>query len=213
MVSSFVALAPDWRGTALSTQTGLVPLSPSILQQAVGSNFMKALAAGGGLKALVPTTTSSSLTDEVVVPGPVSARLDGAQNFIAQNECVGKVLTHEGQLFDGFAYSLVKEAFSSPDGAAKKGNKLMCLAAPPGVSPADMLVLAGVSRILCALVQRRTRLLAGWLPSRQNIPGAAAAVVANVGISVLREPKLPAYATGAKRRQLGRMTRNDVVDE
>lgn len=95
LVQQYIALAGDFRGTA----GGLLlcnPITsscvPSVWQQTTGSNYMRAqnsMLAGGGGRALVPTTSIYTTTDEVVTPQfprlIASSNLAGAAVYALQD--------------------------------------------------------------------------------------------------------------------------------
>ncbi|KAE8203200.1 hypothetical protein A4X06_0g2045 [Tilletia controversa] len=121
-VANFVSLAGDFRGT---TNTGLlIAISPnkqvpaSSWQQFANSQLLTALANAGGLKAIVPTTSIYSSSDEFVQPEnnstSATSYLAGATNVLAQDYCPGIFIFHGGQLYSNFSMSVAKGTLTSP---------------------------------------------------------------------------------------------------
>lgn len=79
-----------------------------------------------------------------VRPAISTAQLAGAAFFDQQSRCRFKILTHAGQLSDGFAYSLAMEAFASPSGVAATGDTSLCYKSAPGLTFKDVLALTSV---------------------------------------------------------------------
>lgn len=65
----------------------------SVLQQSIGSNYLAAQNSAGG-SALVPTTTISTLLDEIVRPQLVDSTSDlpGSANFVLQSQSLVPIL-------------------------------------------------------------------------------------------------------------------------
>ena len=135
IVSDFIALAPDFKGTVEADLvcSGLtIPLcTPSIKQQRNKSNFIATIRNNGGDSAYVPTTTFYSATDEIVQPeigtGASSILLDarnvGVSNNQVQDLCPGtvQVVLHEGVLYNAVAWALIEDALKN-DGPAQRSR-------------------------------------------------------------------------------------------
>ncbi|KAF7974622.1 hypothetical protein HWV62_11600 [Athelia sp. TMB] len=102
LVSGFVALSGDFRGTSLggSVCFGLDFLeghcSESIWQQAQNSSYLRAQYVGFS-KAIVGTTSIFTTFDEIIPPEPYDSTLNGASNILIQdNDACGpaKVVDH-----------------------------------------------------------------------------------------------------------------------
>jgi len=142
----FVSLAGDFRGTNLLAALSGVPISPSILQQESGSNFLKALSKHDGLSAKVPTTSIFSATDEIIQPEDntptATSFLSGSNvgNIFIQNACPGLLVTHEDELFINFTFQVAKLALNSLENFATPAQvaaaNIPCnLNAAPGADP------------------------------------------------------------------------------
>ncbi|GAA6009593.1 hypothetical protein JCM10207_004117 [Rhodosporidiobolus poonsookiae] len=121
LVSSFVAIAPPFHGTYLANPTCLVlglvtgGCNPSVIQQSVGSNFLKALNARGG-NAFVPTTSIFTAYDDIVRPQLIdsTSKLGGSKNIKVQDFCGAAYLNeHFGIPFAAYPYYLALDALKN----------------------------------------------------------------------------------------------------
>lgn len=163
LVSNFISLAGDFGGTVDATVLCQVAgqvyaCTPSVWQQQSTSNFVAALQKRDLSKAVVPTTSIYSLTDEVVQlefgPAP-SSQLQGAANFPYQQYCGAKLLEHGQELYDGGVYAIVKDALTrgAPAQASAINFSSACqMASAPGLTPADVATLIGALGIAGANV-------------------------------------------------------------
>lgn len=143
IVTDFVALAPDFRGTTeadlVCSGLTLALCTPSIKQQRDKSNFISVFRSNGGDSAYVPTTTFYSATDEIVQPqigtGASSYLLDarnvGVSNNQVQELCAGtiQVVLHEGVLYNAVAWALLEDALThdGPGDRSRLNLKSICL--------------------------------------------------------------------------------------
>ncbi|GEM10681.1 lipase B [Rhodotorula toruloides] len=123
LVSAFVALAGDFHGTGEGppaclvldvTTGGCDPCASTVIQQSVGSNFLKALNSRGGV-ALVPTTSIYTIFDDVIQPEliPTTSLLPGAMNVLLQDYCgPGYIVDHFVIPFASFAYAVAVDALT-----------------------------------------------------------------------------------------------------
>jgi hypothetical protein len=167
VVSDFVALAPDFKGT---TEADLIcsgltlPLcTPSIKQQSNKSKFISVLRNNGGDSAYVPTTTFYSATDEIVQPqtgtGASSYLLDarnvGVTNNQVQALCPGtiQVVLHEGVLYNAVAWALIEDALNhdGPGNPSRLNLATLCTALnAPGLNglQGESILLTAVPNIV-----------------------------------------------------------------
>ncbi|SCV67057.1 BQ2448_5703 [Microbotryum intermedium] len=128
LVSSFIALAGDFHGTAESELLCGAPASfcaASVKQQTKGSRYLAAQNAammGSARATLVPTTSIFTRYDDVIQPeGPTNAQatsfLHGASNFALQDLRVCGTMhyaSHITMLTDSAAFGLAKAALENP---------------------------------------------------------------------------------------------------
>jgi triacylglycerol esterase/lipase EstA (alpha/beta hydrolase family) len=149
MVDDLVGIDPSNHGTLDAEGVCLLPCAPSFWQQRTGSQFLRALNAGGETFAGISYTQVYSIEDEVVVPnlGPAasSALHTGAgaiANIAAQSICPLHVAEHltMGTL-DPVAYAVVLDALTHPGpaDAARIPRRVCTQLLMPGVSPAAAL--------------------------------------------------------------------------
>ncbi|KFY83815.1 hypothetical protein V500_09853 [Pseudogymnoascus sp. VKM F-4518 (FW-2643)] len=167
IVTDFVALAPDFRGTVeadlVCSGLTIALCTPSIKQQRDKSNFIATLRSNGGDSAYVPTTTFYSATDEIVQPeigtGASSYLLDarnvGVTNNQVQELCPGtvQVVLHEGVLYNAVAWALIEDALNhdGPGNRSRLDLTKLCLAlAAPGLNgiQGESILLTAVPNIL-----------------------------------------------------------------
>lgn len=167
IVSDFVALAPDFRGTIeadlVCSGLTIALCTPSIIQQRDKSKFIATFRNNGGDSAYVPTTTFYSATDEIVQPetgsGASSIMLDarnvGVTNNQVQELCAGiiQIVLHEGVLYNAVAWALLEDALTH-DGPGKRSRldlpKLCFALAAPGLSglEGESILLTAVPNIV-----------------------------------------------------------------
>ncbi|KFX96802.1 hypothetical protein V490_03118 [Pseudogymnoascus sp. VKM F-3557] len=167
IVSDFVALAPDFKGTVEAdlacTILTLSLCTPSIKQQRNRSNFIAKIRDNGGDSAYVPTTTFYSATDEIVQPeigiGASSYILDargvGVTNNQIQEMCPGtiQIVLHEGVLYNAVAWALIEDALTH-DGPGDRSRlslpKLCLMLAAPGLNgiQGESILLTAVPNIV-----------------------------------------------------------------
>lgn len=139
LVSAFVALAGDFHGTGEGPPACLVldattggcdpcesfcllrtlprltsPRPAAVIQQSVGSNFLKALSSRGGV-ALVPTTSVYTIFDDIIQPELINATslLSGATNVRLQDYCGPAYLVDHFVIpFSSFAYAVAVDALT-----------------------------------------------------------------------------------------------------
>ncbi|GAA5848957.1 hypothetical protein JCM9279_004676 [Rhodotorula babjevae] len=120
LVSSFVALAPPFKGTIEGPPACLVTsllggCNPSVIQQSVASNFLDALNVQGDV-ALVPTTSIYTAYDDVIQPellAPTS-RLVNAKVVRIQDTCgPAYVVEHFIIPFASYPYYLALDALTN----------------------------------------------------------------------------------------------------
>ncbi|RGP78875.1 hypothetical protein FLONG3_3074 [Fusarium longipes] len=127
VTTDHVAVSADYKGTALANiggATGLIN-TPSVLQQAAGSDFINTLRSDDGDSGYIPTTSLySSFFDEVVQPQEgtgasaylLDARNVGVTNAEVQKVCAGKLAgslyTHESMLANPLTFALAKDAIT-----------------------------------------------------------------------------------------------------
>ncbi|GAA5853082.1 hypothetical protein JCM8547_000193 [Rhodosporidiobolus lusitaniae] len=121
LTSTFVAIAPDFRGTiegvAVCTvlQLALGGCNPSVFQQSSGSLWLDALNAKGNV-ALVPTTSIYTAYDDVIQPELITptSRLSGATVVRVQDKCSSAYLMeHFGIPFASYPYYLALNALKN----------------------------------------------------------------------------------------------------
>ncbi|KFY31732.1 hypothetical protein V493_00814 [Pseudogymnoascus sp. VKM F-4281 (FW-2241)] len=151
VVSDFVALAPDFRGTIeadlLCSGLTFALCTPSIKQQRDKSNLIATLRNNGGDSAYVPTTTFYSATDQIVQPqigtGASSFMLDarnvGVTNNQIQEVCRGtiQIILHEAVLYNAVAWALIEDALNhdGPGSRSRLDLPKLCFAlAAPGLN-------------------------------------------------------------------------------
>ncbi|KAF2135344.1 uncharacterized protein K452DRAFT_212755, partial [Aplosporella prunicola CBS 121167] len=162
-VQDFIAISPDFAGTALADANCLaMPCPPAVLQQETTAAFIRTLRAHGGTSALVPTTTVySGLLDEVVQPqqgAGASAILTSASNNEVQAVCAGRGLGggfygHAGVLAHPVAYALVVDALGheGPGRAERLDLDALCKwVAAEGLGLDDVLATAGLIPLAAA---------------------------------------------------------------
>ncbi|KAM0748055.1 alpha/beta-hydrolase [Meredithblackwellia eburnea MCA 4105] len=120
LVSNYIALAPDFHGTIevilLCTKLNIPTCEPSVWQQTVGSNYLAAqnsINTGGGGKALVPTTSIYTLTDDIIQPelpplGPTSFLTGAGVHALQDVDVCGPthVADHFSMVVDPAAFGL-----------------------------------------------------------------------------------------------------------
>ncbi|KAF7348016.1 Lipase B-like protein [Mycena sanguinolenta] len=131
-VFSFVAIAPDYRGTIMADGARInlaagVPQNAAVVQQSYGSNFVTALAAHDGLTAHVPTTDIYTLTDDVVQPEILlnaTSALSGsnATNVAVQSVCPTVNPDHITIIITGVTEYLLLMAFGAANGRADSSS-------------------------------------------------------------------------------------------
>jgi hypothetical protein len=106
--------------------------SPAVVQQLPGSNFLSALQRAGGGRAVVPTTSIGSSTDQIVQPGffgeryADSWRLTGplARNIDLFRVCasrrmsiwrVPRVITHQALLWEPASHKIIFDALANEE--------------------------------------------------------------------------------------------------
>ena len=117
-VTDVLAAAGTQHGTNVFTKAACLPggCIPAGWQQAVGSNFLKALNAQPD-ESPGPTawTTVRSTTDETVQPQggahPTSA-LKGATNILIQSVCPGRTTSHIGTALDSVTFAAFRDALT-----------------------------------------------------------------------------------------------------
>ncbi|KAA8649542.1 uncharacterized protein ATNIH1004_002213 [Aspergillus tanneri] len=123
---AFIAMSPDFAGVGFDGIAAFCDIidgvrfcTPSLWQQAAGSNFMKALNGGshGINRAYVPTTIVWSRTDEIVVPPYQNSRLSGAVMIAAQDLCPLRVVGHLLMTIDAAGFAIALDALNN-DGHA-----------------------------------------------------------------------------------------------
>ncbi|CVK86017.1 related to lipase B precursor [Fusarium mangiferae] len=133
VTADHVAISADYKGTILANFVDVsgITNAPSVVQQEVGSDFIKTLRSDGGDSGYVPTTSLySSFLDEIVQPqegtGASAYLLDkrnvGVTNAEVQKVCAGNpggsFYTHEGMLINPLSFALAKDAITH-DGPGK----------------------------------------------------------------------------------------------
>ena len=88
-------------------------------QMRVASDFLGALNALGDSSGVVSLTSVATI-DDVLVP-PDRARLDGAENIVAQDLCRGRAVGHSGLVGDAAAFAIALDAITYP-GPARAGR-------------------------------------------------------------------------------------------
>ncbi|PYI27713.1 alpha/beta-hydrolase [Aspergillus indologenus CBS 114.80] len=206
-VRSFVALAADFAGTvaawALCPFPGTQPGTPAVWNQTRNAGFIKALRAGGGDSAYVPTTSIYSATDEVVQPqsGPgASAFLKDARGVGVTNcelqahvprasPAGGRFCSHEAVLYHPLAWALAADAIQhgGPGSLGRIDLGSVCMR-----GRAEGIGLVDAARTQALAAGALTRILffspKSW-----------------------REPELPGYAVEAERVEVEEAAVGDVV--
>ncbi|OBT82604.1 hypothetical protein VE02_07977 [Pseudogymnoascus sp. 03VT05] len=167
VVSDFVALAPDFKGTVevdlVCSGFTITLCTPSIKQQSDKSNFISTFRSNGGDSAYVPTTTFYSATDEIVQPesgtGASSIILDarnvGVSNNQVQDMCPGtiQIVLHEGVLYNAVAWALIEDALThdGPGNRSRLDTSTLCRAlAAPGLNgiTGESILLTAIPNII-----------------------------------------------------------------
>src|SRR5258708_2763923 len=137
-VASYVGMATPNHGSVYGN--GCVgSCVPAVWQQAVGSNFIRALNRGSEAPYLgqIRYTTVYSLTDDIIqpaLPAPTGA-IAGASNIAVQDICPGRYVGHIQSAWDAVYYAVVIDALShaGPAAAGTVGRAVCSRQGMPGV--------------------------------------------------------------------------------
>lgn len=132
-VKRHIAVGPSYRGSWMMKPLFWFNMySPAVVQQLPGSNFLSALQRAGGGRAVVPTTSIGSSTDQIVQPGffgegyADSWRLTGplARNIDLFKVCASRrmavwhlprVITHQALLWEPASHKIIFDALANEE--------------------------------------------------------------------------------------------------
>lgn len=116
-VGRYVSLGTPHYGTYVASIIAFLGLGdcvgiPACQQMAIGSGFLADLNSGDDTVGAVRYTTVRTVQDELVRPTPNATLADGATNVLIQGYCPLRVVGHVGLVYDGTAYSIVRDALA-----------------------------------------------------------------------------------------------------
>ncbi|MBJ7290431.1 alpha/beta fold hydrolase [Williamsia sp.] len=134
--SIFYGLAPLARVPGLVAAVGSDTVSPALVQQIAGSDFLRRLNRGGDTVAGVDYTTIGSRYDEVIQPYTnIALRSRGARNILISDRCAADMVGHFGMPYDRYAQQLLINV-ADPDHPVRP----QCRSVPLGSGIAEVVI-------------------------------------------------------------------------